>query len=77
MKTYERAVALAESITQRFSQKDDLNCNPLEGWDSIEARLSLDYTYPATEDEVEAHTVVIQSTSLRIDRKTIHILKTY
>lgn len=73
--TRDKAEALAESITKRFTEDDDLNFDPLEGWDPREVNPRLDCTQLATKEEVEAHTIGVSSTSPGVDKTTVRLLR--
>src|ERR1700694_1448783 len=63
----EKAEVLAQKIMQRFSSEDDLEGDPLEGWDSAEVSMPLNCVGDASLEEVEACTIGVTSTSPGVD----------
>jgi len=70
----EKAEVLAQKIMQRFSSEDDLEGDPLEGWDSAEVSMPLNCVGDASLEEVEACTIGVTSTSPGVDRTTVRLL---
>lgn len=70
----EKAEALQNKILKRYTARDDLDFDPLEGWLPNEETPGLEWNPAATLEEIEKHTIGISSTSPGVDGTTVRLL---
>ena len=71
----EKARHIASTLLERFSAQDDLPDDPLAGWVPEEASELLFCQAPISEEEAEARTIGVKSTSPGIDRTSVKLMK--
>lgn len=72
--TLEKVEALEGLILKRYTDEDDIDGDPLDGWSPDELTPGLEWNPTATLEEVEKHTIGVSSTTAGVDGTTVRLM---